>query len=237
MKRSNLIVALGLAVFIVGAAATYLVLREDDSGAAPAAGETAVLYAAQAIPAGTGGSAALERGLVKTKNVEADARPAGALTDPSQLTGKTAVAAIAEGSVLTSEQFPQAQTRLGTLKIPQGKTALALKLGHIQGVAGFAQAGDRIDLFGVLKEGSPGGKAQLVMQNTEVLSVSAATASPGQPTVGEPIFLLAVNPTEAERLVYLTTFQSLYFSLVPRDQAPVPATPGSGRPDALKLRP
>ena len=36
-KRSNLIVTLGLAVFIVGAAATYLVVRNSDDGSSPPA--------------------------------------------------------------------------------------------------------------------------------------------------------------------------------------------------------
>jgi hypothetical protein len=43
-----------------------------------------------------------------------------------------------------------------------------------------------------------------------------------------------VSPTEAEHLIYLTTFESLYFSLVSKDAAPAAATPGSSIADALK---
>ncbi|MDQ4133842.1 MAG: Flp pilus assembly protein CpaB [Actinomycetota bacterium] len=237
MKRSNLIVALGLAVFVVGAAATYFFVKgDDDSQAAPAADEASVLYAAGAIPGGTTGSAALEKGMVKTKTVDAGAKPAGALTDPSQLVGKTAAGSIPEGSILTLDHFRQPQTSIGTLKIPEGKTALALQLGYIPGVAGFARAGDHIDIFGVIKTGGQE-KAQLVMQNTEVLSVSAPAVAAGQPADINPVFLLAVTPPQAEKLVYLSTFQALHFSLVPRDQAPVPGTPGAALPDALKQLP
>src|ERR671933_447811 len=102
-KRSNLIVTLGLTVFIVGAAATYLV---------------------------------------------------------------------AGGQILTTEQFQQAQTRIGTLKIPEGKTALALQLANVPGVAGFAGAGDHINVYGLLKDGPQGPTAKLVMQNIEVLNVN-----------------------------------------------------------------
>jgi Flp pilus assembly protein CpaB len=233
MKRSNMIVALGLAVFVVGAGATYFVLKDKDSGASAATNAT-VLYAAQAIPAGTSGSNALNEGKVKTKTVEASAAT-GALTDPSQLVGKTAASAVPEGLVLTATQFPQTQTVSGALKIPDGKTALAVQLGYIPGVAGFAQAGDRIDIFGISSNG--GGGTRLVLQNTEVLNISAPTVTAGAPAGGEPVYLLAVSPTEAEQVIYMATFHKLYFSLVPRDQAPVPGTPGSGQPDALTLLP
>jgi hypothetical protein len=55
-KRSNLIVTLGLAVFIVGAAATYLVVRNSDDSTATGAGKGSVLVAAKPIPAGTTGA-------------------------------------------------------------------------------------------------------------------------------------------------------------------------------------
>ena len=235
-KRSNLIVIIGLAVFVAGAAATFLIVRNDDGSSGPK-NVTPVLVAGQAIPAGTTGGNAVDQGLVESKNVELESKPPNALTDPSQLVGKTAVASVPAGATLTEDQFTVPQTRLGTVKIPDGKTALALQLGWVQGVGGFVASGDRIDIFGVVKDGPGSPSAKLIMQNTEVLNVnvSGQTAAAGTPISGDtkPIFLLAVTPQEAERLVYLTTFQDLYFSLVPRDQAPVPGTPGVGLPEAL----
>jgi len=49
-----------------------------------------------------------------------------------------------------------------------------------------------------------------------------------------PTYLLAVKTVEAERLVYLTTFQKLYFSLVPKNSAASGPTPGTDAADALK---
>jgi pilus assembly protein CpaB len=240
-KRSNLIVTLGLAVFVVGAAATYLVVRNSHDGStATAAGKVAVLVAAKPIPAGTTGTNAVAQGLVKTKGVDPGAKPATALTDASQLAGKTVTLGVSEGQILTLDQFQVAQTRIGTLKIPDGKTALALQLGNVPGVAGFAGAGDHIDIYGVVKPGSdpkaPSGQAHLIMQNTEVLNVNGAplAAAQGQPGGTGLVYLLAVSPTEAEHLIYLTTFESLYFSLVSKDAAPAAATPGSSIADALK---
>jgi len=240
-KRSNLIVTLGLAVFIVGAAATYLVVRNSDGGTAVAgAGKVTVLVADKPIPAGTTGASAVNSGMVKTKAIANAAKPVTALTDVSQLAGKTVTLGVSEGEILTTDQFQQAQTRIGTLKIPDGKTALAVQLANVPGVAGFAGAGDRINVYGVIKAGSdpknPAGMAHLIMQNTEVLNVNGATlaAAQGQPAGTALLYLLAVSPTEAERLIYLSTFESLYFSLVSKDAAPVGATPGSSIADALK---
>ncbi|MFN2506893.1 MAG: Flp pilus assembly protein CpaB, partial [Acidimicrobiales bacterium] len=196
-KRSNLVVVLGLAVFMVGAGATYLIARDNgDESASPGSGKVAVLYAAKSIPAGTTGGNALNQGLVKTKAIGASAKPATALTDPSQLAGRTATLGVPEGQVLTAEQFKEAQTRIGTLKIPDGKTALAVQMANVPGVAGFAGAGDRVNVYGLLKPegGTPGGSAKLIMQNVEVLNVNGATLAGGQ---GQPggvglVYLLAV---------------------------------------------
>lgn len=239
-KRSNLIVTLGLAVFIVGAAATYLVVRNSDEGTTASAGKVSVLVAAKPIPAGTTGSNVATNGFIKAKTVAVDAKPATAITDASQLAGKTVVLGVSEGEVLTLDQFQTAQTRIGTLKIPEGKTALALQLANVPGIAGFAGAGDRINIYGVVKPDSdpknPAGAAHLIMQNTEVLNVNGATlaAAQGQPGGTGLVYLLAVTAPEAERLIFMSSFQQLYFSLVSKDAAPVGATPGASIADALR---
>jgi len=238
-KRSNLIVTLGLAVFIVGAAATYLVVRNSDDGSS-GAGKVSVLVAAKPIPAGTTGATAVSTGLVKAKNVDPAAKPPTALTDASQLAGKTVTLGVSEGAVLTAEQFQAAQTRIGPLKIPDGKTALAIQMNNVPGVAGFVGAGDHINVYGLIKPGDdpkyPQGASHLILQNTEVLNVNGANqvAAQGQPGGTGLVYLLAVTPSEAERLTFMTTFQQLYFSLVSQDSAPVAVTPGSSIADALK---
>lgn len=240
-KRSNLIVTLGLAVFIVGAAATYLVVRNSDDGTTTtAAGRVSVLVAEKPIPAGTTGASAVSEGLVKNKAVDAGVRPATALTDVSQLAGKTVTLGVSEGAILTADQFQAAQTRIGTLKIPEGKTALAVQMNNVPGVAGFAGAGDRVNVYGLIKPDTdpknPQGASHLILQNTEILNVNGANlaAAQGQPGGSGLVYLLAVTAVEAERLTYLTTFHQLYFSLVSKDAAPVGTTPGSSIADALK---
>lgn len=239
-RRSNVIVVLGLAVFMVGAAATYFLVRDSGGGSGVASSVTGgvpVLYAADNIPAGTSGSSALDAGLVKSKNVTAAAKPASALTDASQLTGRTTAGGVPQGSVLTDQAFPVAQTRVGTVQIPPGLTAIALNMPNVPGVAGYAGAGDRIDIYAVPKPGGAG-EGRLIQQNVEILSVNGAnlTPSPGQPGAPDRVFLVAVGAAQAEQLAYLSSSANLYFSLVPKDQPPVPPTPGVDAASAMQPR-
>jgi Flp pilus assembly protein CpaB len=237
-KRSNLILTIGLAVFVIGAGATFFVVRGGGGNKAAATGNNStVLYAAKDIPSGTTGAQAVDQGYIKTRSIGSSAKPAGALSDPSEVAGKTAQGTVAEGSVITSSQFAAPQTSLGSVKIPDGKMALALSMAPAPGVAGYVAAGDHIDVFGVIKDGPGSPSAKLVMQNTEVLSVSPSggtAAAAAAATGASPTYLLAVSAPEAEHLVFLTSFDSLYFSLVSKDAAAVAPTPGSGAADALK---
>ncbi len=236
-RRSNVIVILGLAVFIVGAAATYFLVRDSGGGSTESsvAGGVPVLYASNNIPAGTSGSDALQGGLVKTKNVTPAARPASAITDASQLAGRTTPVGVPQGSVLTDQAFPVAQTRGGTLTIPPDKTALALNLENVPGVAGYAGAGDKIDIYALSKPEGGVSEARLIQQDVEILSVNGTTLtpSPGLPGAPDRVFVVAVGAPQAEQLTYLTHFEHLYFSLVPKDQAPVGETPGVDAKTAL----
>ncbi len=237
-KRSNLIVTIGLAVFVIGAGATFFVVRNGSGGGSKSAAPTGstVLYATKDIPSGTTGAQAIEQGYVKTRSVSASAKPAGALSDQSALAGKSALGVISSGTVITGSQFTAPKTTLGSVKIPDGKMALALAMQPAPGAAGFVGTGDHIDIFGVLKEGPGSPSAKLIMQNTEVLSAgpagTVATAAAAAST--NPTYLVAVTAPEAERLVYFTSFDALYFSLVSKDAAAVGPTPGSSAADALK---
>lgn len=241
-QRSNLIVVLGVAVFALGVAATFLILRDDNSSSSngSSGGKVAVLFAKANIPAGTSGSAAFSGGLVETRQVPASTRPPAALTLPAELNGKSAARGIAAGQPLTVDQFVTPQTVIGgsIRPIPAGKQALAVQLAKVPGVAGFAGAGDKVDIFAVTKQPvdlRTAAQVNLVMQQVEVLSVNGTTlaAAPGQPGAEGLVFLLAVSPEQATRLVYLANFETLYFSLLPNNQAPVAPTPGQGHANAL----
>jgi hypothetical protein len=55
----------------------------------------------------------------------------------------------------------------------------------------------------------------------------------GQPSGPNLVYLLAVTPADAERLIYLAEFEKMYFDLVPKG-APTVDTPGAGPGPALQ---
>jgi Flp pilus assembly protein CpaB len=234
-SRTKAALLAGVALVVAGGGgAVYLGTREP--AVDPSAGKVPMFYAAAPVPAGTAASVALAEGAIRSKAVLPEERPADAVSEATQLSGRVAGSAIAAGTTITASMFPAPQTRIGTVVIPPGKRALALEIGPLAGVAGFVGAGDLIDVYGIAKSDLAPPSVRLVLQGVEVLNVNGA----GLPTIqGQPgspnlIYLLAVTPADAERLIYLNEFEKLYFDLVPKGEAPV-RTPGAGPAGALAV--
>ena len=171
-NRSTILIAIGAAVFVVGAGLAFLAVRSNDGDSSP-----------------------------RVQTAAAAAPQAGDVTAP--------------GAAVPS------------FEIPKGKQALAVQVDYVRGVAGYVKAGDKVNVFGTVKPGSPPPKgltnpvAKLLLPDVQVLSVSA----PGVATGGPTTFVLALNPTDAEQVVYFQTFEGLYLSLARSDQGAV-TTPG-----------
>jgi hypothetical protein len=174
-NRSSVLIAIGAAVFIVGAGLAFLAVRSGGGDDNKPQLQTAATTAEQ---------------------------KAGQVTAPGAATP--------------------------SFEIPTGKQAVAVQVPYVQGVAGFVKAGDKVNVFGTIKSGPPpkgftsGPVAKLILSDVLVLSVSAPAASAaGGPTT----FVLALNPTDAEQVVYFQSFEGLYMSLARSDQGVV-QTPG-----------
>ena len=124
-----------------------------------------------------------------------------------------------------------AGAQVPSFSIPSGKQAVAVSVPFVSGVAGFVKPGDKVNLFGTIKPGSPAPKnlaptpvAKLILSDIEVLYSSATPATPaGTPTT----FVLALSPADAEQVVYFQSFEGLYLSLARSDQG-ILTTPGRG---------
>ena len=114
-------------------------------------------------------------------------------------------------------------------EIPNGMQAVAVQVGYVPGVAGYVKAGDKVNMFGTVKPGSAAPKGlpvspavKLILSNVKVLSVSAPAAG----TPGNGItYVLALNASDAEQVIYFHSFEGLYMSLARSDQG-VLSTPG-----------
>jgi Flp pilus assembly protein CpaB len=116
------------------------------------------------------------------------------------------------------------------IRIPDGKEAVAIQVGAVPGMAGYAKVNDRVNVYGTFKDRQPNSQvkgppiAKLVLSNVQVLAVSNAGAN--------VTYVLAVNADEAEKVIYLSSFETVWLTLT-RDGAPaVGGTPGHNATNA-----
>lgn len=253
-QRSNLIILFGIAFFLVGGAIVFLVLNDEDDGSSagsPAAdgeAEVSVLVAAEEIPANTLGSDAIAEGWLSTEQVSVASQPVGAVTSADALDNKVFAVNVGKGTAITSTQL---STRsLSNVQVPEGFDGVAVTVDYTNGGAGYIAPGDTVNVYGVFGEGGDAGvgtsgleiplpRSELVLTNVLVLDVSAQqgtslqqTAEGQDSTLGrQPLnapltYLLALRPTDVERMVQMTSFADFYLGLTADDAPPVGNTPG-----------
>ena len=109
---------------------------------------------------------------------------------------------------------------LPSFVIPAGHQAIAVQLPFINGIAGYTKAGDHVNIYGAFRNGPanatlPNPAAKLVMSDIEVLWVSGPTPEPPNNTT---TYMLSVDASQAEQLVYLQSFEGSYMTLARHDQ-------------------
>ncbi|MEY2399343.1 MAG: pilus assembly protein CpaB [Actinomycetota bacterium] len=127
-----------------------------------------------------------------------------------------AAAAVTTTTAAPGSVAPPAPAPLSGFVIPAGHQALALDVPFVNGIAGYAKAGDHVNVFGVFKNNAansslPNPAAKLVLSNIEVLAVSS---TPG----ANSTYVLSVDPSQAEQLVYLASFEGSYLTLAREHQ-------------------
>ena len=225
------------------------------AGGTGAAAEVSVLVAAADIPANTLATEAIADGLLATEQVATGAQPVGAITTADALENRIFAVAVEEGTAITTTQL--ATRSLSNVQIPEGFDGVAITVDYTNGGAGYVAPGDTINVYGVFGAGETGDaglssageqpvpRTELILTNVRVLDVSAQQgtsvqqpaqdpATGGQQTLGrQPLdtpltYLLALRPTDAERLVQVTSFADLYLSLTADNAPNVGDTPGVG---------
>jgi Flp pilus assembly protein CpaB len=246
-NRSNLLVLLGIAFFIVGGVIVYVVTNGDDDGGGSGTagpGKSVVVVATHDIPAGAKASDEIKGGGLKEKTVDTGAVVAGAAQTLQQLEGATLINAVADGNqVLLSG----VQALKRGYDLPDGYEAVAVRMSFEQGVAGYVNVGDKVNLYGVYANAVQGvtiPRAELLLTNVRVLDTNQTIPTNGvstdastRPGGNDVTFLLALRSEDVERVVYDTSFQQLYASLVKDDAPPAGPTPGQSGDTILDVEP
>jgi Flp pilus assembly protein CpaB len=143
-------------------------------------------------------------------------RGSGGGSDKSAAT--TTSTTVQAGTVVVNAAAPAAPTTFN-FTIPEGKQAVAVQVPFVAGLAGFAKAGDTVNVYGNIdKEGvsdPPPPASKLILSGVQVLAVTGP--GPGADT-GNATYLLALDANQAEQAIFFARFQSLWLTLVPKGQ-------------------
>ncbi|MDE0805850.1 MAG: RcpC/CpaB family pilus assembly protein, partial [Acidimicrobiales bacterium] len=195
-----------------------------------------------------------DQGLIETRQVSTATKPPDAVPSAASLNNQIFAVGVSEGDVITTAQLTPRS--LSNVPIPEGFDGLAVSVEYTAGGAGYIAPGDTVNVYGVFgvpgsvsdgglvtsSDGGPGAipRTELALTNVLVLAVNeqqetaaqaAASAADGEtgtrPDSNLPrTYLLALRPTDVERVVQLTSFANIYLSLTADDAPNVGDTPG-----------
>jgi pilus assembly protein CpaB len=228
-RVAAVLVALALAVAATAALVAYAAGADRR---AIANQEPVLVYVAKArIPAGTGGEDAQNRGLIERTALPRRAVAGGAVRSLEQLGGRIAAVDIVPGEQLLAARWVGRGEAPGgrLLAIPEGHQAVSIALDPTRQVSGFVTPGDRVSVVVSLtlpRRGRPQRTSRFLLQDVQVLAIGATAQEGRRAGQGRNQSLsavtLAVRPADVERVVFAAENGSLYLSLLPPGQRPVP---------------
>jgi Flp pilus assembly protein CpaB len=101
--------------------------------------------------------------------------------------------------------------------IPADHQAMAVQVPFVPGLAGYAKAGDLVNVYGFVHDNpktAPVGDsmAKLILQKVKVLAVTPGTDG------GNATYVLAVSTDDAETIQYLANAEKIWLTLARNDQ-------------------
>ena len=229
MKRPiiPILVAVGLALL-----AGVLVFWYANSAEERALDEQAavsVLVTTGDVLKGTTLSAAADAGLIESTQVSDKLAPATAIASIDGATGSlVATSDIPAGQILLSSSFGSEVVVPAGVEIPSGLMALSVTLGDPQKVGSFLRPGSYIAVFDTMTTTSPENpnaqpevRTRLLLDRVQVLAIGAVTAESGDGVGPEDwsntLVTVAVDQTQAEKLVHGVQTGALYLALLSDD--------------------
>lgn len=195
MGRRALVLVVALLLAGVAAFAIFRYLRGIEEDIAAGQEQIPVFRAIQAIAEGTEGNVILqgENVLYEESIEQKEDLPADAITTAEELnsvlSGRVAAGPVSANQVLTRNQWVQLTVEIVPLaeQIPEGKQALTISPGIIEGVNGFVEPGDRVNVivsvdiefrltalaqtpdFGIPAEPAPGTEGQTTEEEQQIV--------------------------------------------------------------------
>lgn len=231
MGRRTLLLIAALVIAALGTTGVFLYVNGVDERAQADYDVVQVLVATTPIAIGTTAQAAQDAGALELRpflKKSVDGLPA--LSDITPIATKVALSNISVGEPILEGQFGE-PGQTSALPIPEGKLAVSVQLGDPARVAGFVSPGSEVAVFLTVAEvtGSNAGQevTRVLLPRVQVIAAGATTVVPtttsgegGQTQTEElpkAILTLAVDQTEAQKIVYGSQHGQMYFGLLTAD--------------------
>jgi pilus assembly protein CpaB len=222
-RRTILLIAAAL-VAVVGAGMVFLYVQGADDRAKLDQAPVAVLKAVAQIEPGESLAQAQAAGKIELSDVPAEQRLEGAMDAIGESGGLVALARVYPNEQITASKFGSPGEQ-DALTMPPGKFAITVQLSDTGRVAGFVSPGSKVALFltGPIGPNTPDG-TRLLLPEVQVIAVAQTTVTTATTTSVEgaatteslprALVTLAVDQTDAEKVLYGSTHGELSFGLL-----------------------
>ena len=206
-------IAVGVIVAVIAAILLIVYITRYQSSVDSTAAAVPVLVAKNLIPKGTPGTAVATKGLYQSTSVPTDSVQPGAISDPSALSGRTAIALIYPGAQLTLNNFTAEASGALNAQLAGRERGVTLTIDPVRGSLANVASGDRVDIYTqVTREGRL--VIQLFRPNVTVLQAPGAAGGN---------VVLQVNTGDAPNVLFASTQTTLYFVIRPAAGASITA--------------
>lgn len=236
MGRRTVLLIAAIIVAALGTTLVFMYANRAEEAALAGQEPVQVLVATAGIPAGSTGSTIAESAVVELRMLPAAAVPTGALSDLTPVKDLVTVSSVFSGQVLLEPMFGTQREASGGLTLPDGKMGVAVRLGDPERVAGFVRPGSEVAVF-VTSDGADGtSRTDLLLERAQVVAVGPTTISTTSTTadgttneesIPTAILTLALDQTQAQRVILSTTVAPLYFALLDSDSKVSAEAPGA----------
>lgn len=167
-----------------------------------------VVVAAQSMHQGV----TITEEMLKTVDIEPSYVPDGVFHDINELVGRVPAERIVEGEYVRQERLADANAGIGlNAIIPRGQRAISIAITDAQGVSGFLNPGNYVDILLTLQSEKLDEKRTItLLQAVKVLAVNSRLSSDADDGPGadgnahNPSVMIAVTPENAEKITHAT---------------------------------
>jgi Flp pilus assembly protein CpaB len=232
---------IGVVLFVAGSAIAFASVegasKRSSGGNVQTPVSTSAVVAKSNIPAGTTGQEMVSSGLVAIELIPTKSYSPTDLGSLSGLNDEVLSQPVAKGHAISSTQLTASTS---SISLPTGMNAVTVTLTGTEALAGYLQPGSRVDVYANIKSLSTAPNApststlpvpctELAMSDVQVLDVestvpsySSHPTSAGRTIPADETLLLAVSPSNARSLEFLSQNESISVVQTQKDASPPP---------------